>query len=310
MLLLNETYQDLADGFYLELQYKGYAAKSNRGSRGMLSEFLKWLQSQSKEQIQDVRAVDIINYYQYIGKRPNRSGTAVLSRGTCRVHMRTLKNFFEWLLLKSVIASNPCSSLYFAYPRQPTAQRQVLTGEEITQLYQWAETALERAILSLAYGCGLRADEIEKCNTPDIRFQEKILIVPRGKGTKKRVVPISKGVAKDLMDYYHQDRQQLKDRSGYSQSETAFMLNSKGRRMRKWSCNKHLKALIERTGNPSLIQKQITLHNLRHSIATHLIEQGVKVEQVRLFLGHSQLETTQIYTHISNKQLKQLTDND
>lgn len=306
-ILLNETYQDLADGFCLELQYKGYSAKSNRGSRGMLSEFLKWLQSQSKEQIQDVRAVDIVNYHEYIGKRPNRSETAVLSPGTCHAHMRTLKNFFEWLLLQSVIVSNPCSSLYFACPRQTATQRQVLTGEEITQLYQCAETSLERAILSLAYGCGLRADEIEKCNTPDIRFLEKILIVPRGKGTKKRVVPISNGVAKDLMDYYHQGRQQLKGGSGYNRSETAFMLNSKGRRMKKWSCNKHLKALIARTGNQSLIQKQITLHNLRHSIATHLIEQGVKVEQVRLFLGHSQLETTQIYTHISKQQLKNLT---
>ena len=64
--------------------------------------------------------------------------------------------------------------------------------------------------------------------------------------------------------------------------------------------------MIERTQNEELKEKQITIHNLRHSIATHLLEQGVAVEQVRIFLGHSQLETTQIYTHISKEQLKEL----
>jgi integrase/recombinase XerD len=70
--------------------------------------------------------------------------------------------------------------------------------------------------------------------------------------------------------------------------------------------NKHLKALIERTQNEVLQEKKITMHNLRHSIATHLLEQGIPVEQVRLFLGHSQLETTQIYTHINRQQLQNL----
>ena len=76
--------------------------------------------------------------------------------------------------------------------------------------------------------------------------------------------------------------------------------------MQKGTYNKHLKILVERTENEAIKEKQITIHNLRHSIATHLLEQGVPVEQVRMFLGHSQLETTQIYTHISRKQLENL----
>ena len=76
--------------------------------------------------------------------------------------------------------------------------------------------------------------------------------------------------------------------------------------MQKDTCNKHLKILIDRTGNETIKEKQITLHCLRHSIATHLLAQGVAVAQVRLFLGHSELETTQIYTHVNQKQLENL----
>jgi len=84
------------------------------------------------------------------------------------------------------------------------------------------------------------------------------------------------------------------------------MLHARGGRMQQWTYNKYLKLIINRTQNPTLKAKQITIHHLRHSIATHLIEQGIPVEQIRQFLGHSQLETTQIYTHISQQQLKRL----
>ena len=92
------------------------------------------------------------------------------------------------------------------------------------------------------------------------------------------------------------------------------MLHSRGGRMNKWTYNQNLKKIVERmaaqTGDQSILTQQITIHHLRHSIASHLIEQGVIVEQVRLFLGHSQLETTQIYTHINQSQLKKLIEDD
>ena len=86
----------------------------------------------------------------------------------------------------------------------------------------------------------------------------------------------------------------------------AFMIDSKGGRIKKWTYNKYLKKIIHRTENKTIIEKQITIHNLRHSIATHLIEQKMPLEQVRMFLGHSQLETTEVYTHISQEQIKQM----
>ncbi|WP_256437263.1 tyrosine-type recombinase/integrase [Flavobacterium sp. CS20] len=185
-------------------------------------------------------------------------------------------------------------------------ERTVLDQDEIKELYQATETAQERAILSLAYGCGLRVGELVKCNIEDIRLREKILIVPQGKGNKRRVVPMSNGVGKDLANYYYNERDELTKGRDYKPNQNAFILHSRGGRMNKDTYNKHLKKLIERTGNLEMKEKQITVHSLRHSIATHLLEQGIAVEQVRMFLGHSQLETTQIYTHISKEQLKEL----
>ncbi|QMU65826.1 MAG: tyrosine-type recombinase/integrase [Flavobacteriaceae bacterium] len=195
--------------------------------------------------------------------------------------------------------------MQFPYPKA-REERTVLDQEEIKQLYKASETAQERAILSLAYGCGLRVGELVNCNIEDIRLREKIIIIPKGKGNKRRVVPLSNGVVKDLADYYYNERESLTKGRDYNPKESAFMLHSRGGRMQKGTYNKHLKILVERTENQEIKDKEITIHNLRHSIATHLLEQGIPVEQVRLFLGHSQLETTQIYTHISRKQIENL----
>lgn len=112
---------------------------------------------------------------------------------------------------------------------------------------------------------------------------------------------MSKTIAKDLSNYFFKERLQQE-----SKDPKAFILHSKLRRMQKGTYNKILQKLIDRTGNEAIKEKQISIHNLRHSIATHLIEQGVPLEKVREFLGHSQLESTEVYTHISQQQLQDL----
>jgi len=100
--------------------------------------------------------------------------------------------------------------------------------------------------------------------------------------------------------YFYQERNQLMN---FKTDQSAFMLHSRGGRMRVYTWNRHLRQLVERTADETLIQKKPTLHHLRHSIATHLLERGMPLEQVRTFLGHSELETTEIYTHISQSCL-------
>jgi integrase/recombinase XerD len=141
-------------------------------------------------------------------------------------------------------------------------------------------------------------------NVEEIRINDLLLVVRNGKGNKRRVIPVNSRIMQDLQQYMEMERVcYLK-----GADQKAFLLNTTGERIRKWTLNKILKELLSRAF-PSWDEariSRITLHSLRHSIATHLLEKGIPVEQVRMFLGHSQLETTEIYTHINSGQLKKL----
>ena len=305
IIVVNQEYRTLAESFYRYLLRLGYNPKSCKSRYNYLCEFLSQLEQKGMLDITQITVQEISNYYEYISERPSKKDGGILSQKTTHSHMRIIRDLFIMLQNNGVTKTNPCSTLKFHYPRE-TAERTILGQEEIEILYKVSETAQECAILSLAYGCGLRVGELVNCNIEDIRLREKILIVPKGKGNKRRIVPISSGVVKDLTDYYYKEREPLTKGRDYNPKESAFMLNSRGGRMNKWTYNKILKQLLKRTEIPQEKQDRLSLHNLRHSIATHLLEQGIPVEQVRMFLGHSQLETTQIYTHISRKQLQNL----
>lgn len=308
IIVVNTDYRKLAESFYKYQKRLGYTSNSNKARFNYLNEFLHWLECQGLLDVTSITAPIIQQYYNYISERPSKKDGGILSQKTTHGHMRIVRDLFEMLLRTSKIQINPTATLKFYYP-QSSEERNVLTQEEIKELYEVTQTAQEKAILSLAYGCGLRAAELENCNIEDIKLREKILIVPKGKGNKRRVIPMSNGVVKDLSNYYYNEREILTTGRDYklnASNQNAFMLHSRGGRMMDDTYNKHLKTLIERTESKTIKEKEITMHNLRHSIATHLLEQGIPVEQVRIFLGHSQLETTQIYTHINKNQLEKL----
>ena len=309
IIVVHQAYRDLSDRFYQYQKRLGYVEETCNTRRLYINEFLSWLEQKGQLEIQQVQAHEIQSYYLYISERPNKSEPGVLSQKTTFGHMKTVEHLFTMLQSEREILINPISTLKFPYPRQES-ERQVLTQEEINELYESCESSWERSILSLAYGCGLRVGELEQMNIEDVRLREKILIVPKGKGNKRRVIPMSSGVVSDLSDYYFNERIDFTYGRDYKPKDDAFMLNTRGGRMREFTYNKYLKRLIERTANKTIKEKEISIHNLRHSIATHLIKQGIPVEQVRQFLGHSQLETTQVYTHISKQQLKDLIDDD
>ena len=204
---------------------------------------------------------------------------------------------------KGEITVNAFSTFKNDY-QESNVERTILTQSEIKSLYEATENHQERAMLSLAYGCGLRAAELEAVNVQDIKLRDEILIVPKGKGNKRRTIPLSPGVKEDLKNYFYQERSKLIA----DPEEQAFMLHSQGGRMRGYTWNKYLKRIIERTDNLTIQSKGISLHNLRHSIATHLLENGIAVEQVRLFLGHRMVETTETYTRVNQEQLKKLSE--
>jgi len=156
-------------------------------------------------------------------------------------------------------------------------------------LYGACETLKECAILHLYYGCGLRRNEGIKLNVSDVQFRNKMLYVREGKGGKGRAIPITEKISEELKAYCYQERKARPQ-------EISFLVNQRGTRMHGQEVNKVLKKLC----GLAQIGKTVSLHSLRHSIATHLLESGLSVEYVRDFLGHANLESTQRYTHIKN----------
>lgn len=272
--------------FKTHLERLGYSKTSILMLPSCLKDFLEFTDKPTA----DIIPQDIKEYHNHLQERPNKNKPGGLSESYINHHLYALKLYFGWQEELRQITLNPISSLSFKTPE--SKPREILTTEEVKALYNACETLKEKAILSIFYGCGLRRSEGEKLNLSDIHFSTGILYVREGKGSKRRAIPMSKGVMKDLENYAEKERFAKNE-------EKAMICNQYGKRTKGDCLNKILKNILERT----LIKKQITLHCLRHSIATHLLESGLSLEYVRDFLGHQHLETTQIYTRIKNSQL-------
>jgi len=302
IIVINKSYQKEIENFYQTLVTLGYIASSCRYGQCCVEDFLGFIELHGIKSINEITGVHLTEYQNYLQLRPNKTKGGTLNPKTIHHYFRHLRNFFDTQQGEGKIDVNPFDSFIYRYPNLPDRERTVLTQAEIRILYKYTETALEEAVLALAYGCGLRAGEIEMLNMEDINFKERILTVKHGKGNKRRTVPLVAKVSEQLERYL---RERLREQS----DSKAFLLNFKKRRYREHNGNYLLRQLVTRSQNAALQQKEVSLHVLRHSIATHLIEQGLALEKVRDFLGHYHIETTAIYTHISQQQINELIKN-
>lgn len=282
--------KEITSQFKAHLERLGYSKTSIYALPRCVADFIR---QQNIEDLKKVIPQHIQNYHKHLQTRPNKNKPGALSESYISHHIFALKLLFKWLEATGKITTNPISGLEFPSPK--TKPREILTPKEIKQLYEVCETYKERAILSIYYGLGLRRTEGIKLDVKDVHFRTSLLYVREGKGAKRRVVPMSGQVKEDLQDYLLKERRSR-------ENETAFLVGKMGRRMNPNRVIRILNELLEKAG----IEKEITLHSLRHSIATHLLENGLSVENVRDFLGHSFLESTQIYTRISKNQLNKL----
>ena len=243
-------------------------------------------------------------YYEYLQDRPNRNRAGSLSSSTIDGYLFTLKLFFMYLQKVGIKELNPISTLSFDHRKKSVKkERSVLTKKEIDQLYEVCKNELERVLLGVFYGCGLRKSEVEKLNIRDLELSKnsgKCLFVRSGKGRKRRVVPLPENVIKDVKNYLQKERSQRISYYTQAADKKALLLNKRGTRMRGGSLWTLFKTMLLRTS----IKKAISLHHLRHSIATHLLSEGMSIEEVRDFLGHDHLESTQIYTRVNQDQLR------
>lgn len=312
--VVSPAYQYIEKSFKEWLGALGYSWQGVYYMPIQIRGLLNYLERQNKAQLADITTEAIKDYYyNELKQRKNLMHDAgTLSNKHLNKNLQALRKFVEYLRqtgkLQIPILNIKQEQII---ENKPT----VLTEEEIMQLYKATETIpdkmkhakprefyemlnyRDRAMLSIFYGCGLRRNEGYHLDITDIRLESAIVHVRKGKGYKERFVPISKKGMEDITAYLYDARpMMIRDNK-----EEAFFLNHNGRRLGGQMLMLCLQSLSRRTNNAELQQKEIGLHTLRHSIATHLLAHGMNLEKIKDFLGHSSLESTQIYTHLINE---------
>jgi len=223
-----------------------------------------------------------------------------LASSSIRRNISAIRTYFRFLLADGAAARDPSERL-----ETPTRWRtlpEVLTVEEVSRLL--AAPTLDdtmvfrdRAMLELAYGAGLRVSEWITIGIRDVLFEDKLLRV-FGKGSKERLVPIGRSAIGAVATYLRELRPKLEKGGG----KGALFLNARGEPLTRMGAWKILRRHVDRAS----IEKHVSPHTLRHSFATHLLEGGADLRAVQEMLGHADISTTQIYTHVDREFLRQV----
>lgn len=257
--------------FRKELQNLGYCKTVVNAYPRQIAKFLKYIRKENFE----VQTKDILNYYSYLKTVISSRTKKPLSDNYLHTILLSIKLYFDYLQRTGTIKINPYQ-LKIKAPK--SEERKVFTDEEIRRLYN-KSTSLQTIILHLCYACGMRRNEAVELKINDVDLENGLLYIKKGKGKKRRVIPFTKQVQKDFIF------------SIENRNKEENLLNITGSRMYE-----EFKKLLKKA---DLYKKGFTLHCLRHTIATQLLEQGMELEKVRDFLGHQYLGTTQIYTRIN-----------
>ncbi|CCV64469.1 Tyrosine recombinase [Alteracholeplasma palmae J233] len=214
--------------------------------------------------------------------------------------LTSIKKFHHFLLIEKEVDDDV--SVHFNTPKISKSLPTVLSIEEVVRLLEAVDKTTElgirnTALLELIYGSGLRVSELLELKISDIHINQSYVIVT-GKGSKERMVPISDMASVAIKNYIIKSRETLLKGKKHS----FLFVNQYGERLSRQGFHKLLKKL----GSDSNIETEFSAHTLRHSFATHLLENGMDLRTLQNLLGHEDISTTQIYTHISQKRIKEI----
>ena len=266
---------------YLELE-KGLSQNTIDAYRRDLSDF-----AQGIEDIKSISRMTINSYVRTLRER-KLAPTSVIRK------VASLRGFFKWVTSSGILDKNPAATL--ERPKTPQRLPKVVSVKEIDEMLHNNLTPLEHVIMELLYSCGLRVSELVNLKINDIDLSSKYVRC-FGKGSKERIIPIGEQ-AKFVIKEFLPTRDFLIKKFGLTTKNLLVKDNG------KFVTRQDIYSFIHNQGK--LIHKNISPHTLRHSFATHLLENGADLRVVQELLGHSDVSTTQLYTHISKKRLKEV----
>ena len=258
--------------FRKELQNLGYSKTVVNNYPKQIRAFL----SHFKKHFTEIHTQDILDYHLHLKTIIGTRTKKPFSESYIHSILLAIKLYFEYLQRTGAIIINPYQ-LKIKSPK--SEERKIFTQEEIEELYSKSNLQ-QTIILHLCYACGMRRNEAVELKTNDIDLENCLLYIRKGKGRKRRVIPFTKQVKKDIEFFLSVEK-----------NKTENLLNITATRIYE-----EFKKLLKKA---ELDNQKFTLHCLRHTNATQLLEQGMELEKVRDFLGHEYLGTTQIYTRVN-----------
>lgn len=258
----------------VELKLRGFSKHTLRAYLRYNKQFLEYIKKQPKT----INNQDIKEYLSYLLSEKE------LSANTLNLVRAALMFFFNDVLELNI---NKIKT-----PKIEKALPTVLTKKEVRDLFNATNNFKSKLILKLLYSSGLRVSELTKLKYEDINYEENTGIVHQGKGKKDRMFILSKEVIDELKKF------QIKQ----NKTKGHIFTNNKKQPI----TTRNIQKIIKNSAKKAEINKNVTPHKLRHSFATHLLETGTDIRMIQELLGHSNLQTTQIYTHISREQIKKV----
>jgi integrase/recombinase XerC len=260
-----------------------------------LREFDEFLKSEDIEQITNFSYQDARKYLAFLHKKG-------LAKSSVSRKISSIRTYFKYLESRKYVNENPF--LMLTLPKKDKKLPKFFYLKEMKQIIDSIDSTdllgqRNSAIIELLYGSGLRVSELCSLELHQINFSNNLILV-RGKGSKERYVPMTKYCFEAMNKYINDSRRKLLMNS--KSNTNIIFLNHLGFKLTTRGVRDILNRIIEKTAQ---IHK-ITPHMLRHTFATHLLDNGADIRSVQELLGHSQLSTTQIYTHVSKEKLKQV----
>lgn len=314
--LENPTYRYLKDDFQQWLSILGYGESTVYNLPYHINEFLFYLETNGIQKISHTSEIHFENYYQKLSNRSNRRKGGGLTNSYLNKHRQALCRFAEYIrkncdVLLPVLSirseSDECGHPDYLTTKEIKAlfrstenYHHLIGRQNINPTDLEATASRDKAMLVIFYGCGLRRTEGELLDTYDIDFDRRVVHVRHAKGGKQRYVPFTRENGRILREYMYDYRPEILK----GKSNRAFFVGQRKVRLQAQSLVHRLRVLQGRSDSESLKNKNLHLHLLRHSIASHLLENGMSLGAISRFLGHSSLDSTQRYTHLIEEEKK------
>ncbi len=287
---------------YLEIE-KGSSPLTIRNYRHYLSRFVLWMKARGiREELKDINTDVVVSYRQFLNRLPGNNGDT-MSRRTQAYHVIALRSFLKWLVKRDYEVMSPDK---IDLPKQTERKVQFLSGDEVERILNAPSLSnlqgkRDKAILEMFFSTGLRVSELVKLNIDEIDFERKEFGIT-GKGGRSRVVFLSTRAAEWLDIYLKARKDHYKPLFVRHSGKFDPAMDDEELRITPRSVQRMMKKYSKKVKLPF----DATPHVLRHSFATDLLMAGADIRSVQEMLGHKNISTTQIYTHVTNKHLKDI----